>query len=95
MSRLLASLAGLPLILGGMQAFSQESDADVRARETEQQMTDDERFSLLISVLGNVPGASVPADPRVADLENASAGWTPGVPRYSAAIWMRRWRQSG
>lgn len=81
MKRLLAFYAALPLILGGVQAFSQEMEADVRARETEQQMTDDERFSLLISVLGNVPGASVPADPRVAHLENASAGWTPGVPR--------------
>lgn len=79
----LATLAALPLILGSVQAFSQESEADVRARETEQRMTDDERFSLLVSILGNVPGASVPADPRVADLENASAGWTPGVPRLS------------
>ena len=30
-------------------------DADARARETEQQMTDDERFSLIISLIGAVP----------------------------------------
>ena len=29
-----------------------ETDADRRARETEQQMTDEERFSLLVSVMG-------------------------------------------
>lgn len=34
------------------------STADERARTTEQQMTDDERFSLIISALGQVPGSS-------------------------------------
>jgi hypothetical protein len=33
-------------------ALAQELSADARARETEQKMTDDGRFSLLISVMG-------------------------------------------
>jgi beta-glucosidase len=58
-------------------------DPDARAREIEQQMTDDERFSLIISVLGHVPGSIAgPRDPRIpADLTNMSAGYTPGIPR--------------
>jgi beta-glucosidase len=59
-----------------------DSSPDARAAATEQQMTDDERFSLLISILGHVPGSFVPADPRIpADLKNPSAGYTPGIPR--------------
>jgi beta-glucosidase len=56
---------------------------DVRAIEVEQQMTDDERFSLIISLLGAIPGSSVgPRDPRIPeDLKNMSAGYTPGIPR--------------
>ncbi|HYD75987.1 beta-glucosidase [Ramlibacter sp.] len=58
-------------------------DPDARARELEEQMTDDERFSLIISVLGYIPGSAVGGrDPRLpADLGNMSAGYTPGVPR--------------
>ena len=58
-------------------------DADARAREIEQQLTDDERFSLIISLLGSIPGSSVGArDARLPkDLKNESAGYTPGVPR--------------
>jgi beta-glucosidase len=33
-------------------AVAQETEFDKRARQTEQQMTDDERFSMLISVMG-------------------------------------------
>jgi beta-glucosidase len=54
---------------------------DARAAATEQQMTDDERFSLLISILGTVPGGAVPPDPRVQGVKNQSAGYTPGIPR--------------
>jgi Beta-glucosidase-related glycosidases len=43
-------------------------------------MTDDERFSLLVSILGNVAGGTLPPDERVAHVENQSAGWTPGIP---------------
>lgn len=55
---------------------------DERARRTEEQMTDDERFSMLISLLGPVSDIGVPRDPRIPeDVENTSAGYTPGVPR--------------
>jgi len=51
-----------------------------RARDTEQKMTDDERFSLIISLLG--AASLVPRDPRIpADVKNVSAGYTTGVPR--------------
>jgi beta-glucosidase len=61
----------------------QEDDVDARAREIEQQMTDDERFSLIISVFGFTGSAlSKTRDPRIPeDVKNMSAGYTPGVPR--------------
>ncbi|MBR0697239.1 beta-glucosidase [Bradyrhizobium lablabi] len=53
---------------------------DERARDTEQKLTDDERFSLIISLLG--PASIVPRDPRIpADVKNVSAGYTSGIPR--------------
>ncbi len=62
-----------------------ERDAalDARAREVEQQMTDDERFSLVVSVFGHVPGGLAgPRDARIPQaVKNMSAGYTPGVPR--------------
>ncbi|MCA2265520.1 glycosyl hydrolase [Mycobacterium marseillense] len=56
------------------------SDPDERAREIEAQMTDDERFSLLVSVMGAgdlwpVRDERIPADTPM------SAGYVPGVPR--------------
>jgi beta-glucosidase len=58
------------------------SSADTRAREIEQQMTDDERFSLIISLIGAVPSIGVPRDPRIPEhVNNMSAGYTPGIPR--------------
>jgi hypothetical protein len=63
-------------------AAAQQASPDERARLTEQQMTDDERFLLLISILGNVEGGAFPPDPRIpSDLKNPSAGYTPGIPR--------------
>lgn len=57
-----------------------ETDADVRAREVEAQMTDDERFRLLVSVMGAsdllpVRDERIPADVPM------SAGYVPGIPR--------------
>jgi beta-glucosidase len=56
-----------------------DSPVDARARETEQQMTDEERFALLVSFMPTNPDGSrysrVPADVP------ASAGYAPGVPR--------------
>lgn len=57
-----------------------ESPADKRARETEQQMTDDERFSLLISVMGANTLNPV-RDTRLPEGVPMSAGYTAGVPR--------------
>lgn len=55
---------------------------DERARQTEQQMTDDERFSLLVSLIGAVPSIGIPRDPRIPEqVKNMSAGYTPGIPR--------------
>jgi beta-glucosidase len=54
--------------------------AHTRARETEEQMTDDERFSLLVSVMG--ANAVIAArDERIPEGTPMSAGYTPGVPR--------------
>ena len=58
------------------------SSPDERARETEQKMTDDERFSLIVSLIGAVPSIGVPRDKRIPeDVKNMSAGYTPGIPR--------------
>src|SRR5262245_5178722 len=43
-------------------AQGQEASADERARETEAKMTDDERFSLIISLIGPVPSVGVSRD---------------------------------
>jgi hypothetical protein len=63
-----------------VQAPAEEADA--RAREIEEQMTDDERFSLIVSLIGPVPSIKVPRDPRIPeDVKNVSAGYTPSIPR--------------
>ena len=56
-----------------------DTDADVRAREVESQMTDDERFSLLVSVMGASDLLPV-RDARIPPELPASAGYVPGVP---------------
>ncbi len=56
------------------------SDVDTRAREVEQQLTDDERFSLIVSVMGANEMLPV-RDPRIPDGVPMSAGYVPGVPR--------------
>jgi hypothetical protein len=61
----------------------QAASPDDRARMTEQQMTDDERFSLLISVMGRNNFDPV-HDKRIPDEVPMSAGYTPGVPRRIA-----------
>ena len=55
-------------------------DADRRAHETERQMTDEERFSLLVSVMGANIFNPV-RDERIPDDVPMSAGYVPGVPR--------------
>ncbi len=57
-----------------------ETDADIRAREIEAQMTDDERFSLLVGVMG--AGELWPLrDERIPPDVPMSAGYVPGIPR--------------
>lgn len=55
-------------------------DADARAREVEAQMTEDERFSLLVSVMGTNEVVPV-RDERIPEGTPMSAGYVPGVPR--------------
>jgi beta-glucosidase len=58
------------------------SEFDRRAAEVEGQMTDDERFSLLVSLIGAVPALGIVRDPRIPEeVTNMSAGYTPGIPR--------------
>jgi beta-glucosidase len=55
-------------------------EAEVRAREIENQMTDDERFSLLVGVMG--AGELWPLrDARIPPGVPLSAGYVPGIPR--------------
>src|SRR6516162_675493 len=57
-----------------------ELDADERAREIETQMTDDERFSLIVGVMG--AGELWPRrDERIPPGVPMSAGYVPGIPR--------------
>ena len=62
-------------------AASPETDADRRAFETEQQLTDDERFSLILGLFGQHPHMSPVRDERIPEGTPMSAGYTPGVPR--------------
>ncbi len=55
-------------------------DADARAREVEAQLTDDERFSLLVGVMG-AGGLWPVRDERIPPDVPMSAGYVPGVPR--------------
>ena len=57
-----------------------DTAADLRAREIETQMTDDERFSLLVSVMGANDLLPV-RDARIPPEIPASAGYVPGIPR--------------
>jgi beta-glucosidase len=55
-------------------------EADVRARDIEAQLTDDERFSLLTSVMGVSDLFPLPDD-RFPPEVPKSAGYVPGIPR--------------
>ena len=60
---------------------TERSDAaDARAHATEEQMTDDERLSFVVSVMGANDLLPV-RDPRIPEDVAMSAGYTPGVPR--------------
>jgi len=55
--------------------------ADARAREIERQMTDEERFSLIISLSGATGLLGGMRDKRYPEDAPLTAGYTPGVPR--------------
>ncbi len=62
------------------RAADRETDPDVRARQLEEQLTDEERFSLLLSVMG--ASELFPFhDERFPPDVPRSAGYVPGIPR--------------
>jgi beta-glucosidase len=82
MKRFVVSLLALPVIASAVSVLAQESEFDLRARETEQRMTDDERFGLIHSYMVVVFGAGGgQRDPRVPHDVPQIAGWVQGVPR--------------
>ena len=62
-------------------AASPVTDADRRAVETERQMTDDERFALIISLSSATRFRGGVRDQRYPEDAPLTAGYTPGVPR--------------
>src|SRR5690606_22434337 len=58
-----------------------ETPVDVRARATEQRMTDDERFLLILGLFGQHPRLNPVRDERIPEGATMSAGYTPSVPR--------------
>ncbi len=71
----------LLLLCSTIANFAQGPSPDTRAAETEKKMTDDERFSLLISIMGSVKAIGVARDNRIPENTPMSAGYTPGIPR--------------
>src|SRR5215471_16149616 len=62
--------------------MAHDASPDERAQAIEKTMTDDERFSLIVSLIGAVPSIGVPRDKRIPeDVNNMSAGYTRGVLR--------------
>lgn len=62
-------------------AVAQPISPDARAKQTEAKMTDEERFSVISSLIGHVPSMGIARDKRIPDTVAMSAGYTPGVPR--------------
>jgi beta-glucosidase len=71
---------GLLLWSSTLAINAQQRDPDARAREYEKRMTDEERFSLLINVMG-ANSVNPVRDKRIPANVPMSAGYTPGVPR--------------
>lgn len=59
---------------------AQTPSPDERARETEQKMTDNERFAMIFSLMGTNPVTPV-RDKRIPESVPMSAGYVAGVPR--------------
>lgn len=60
---------------------AQHASADERARQTEAQMTDDERFGMIHSIMGAASILGKEPDPRIPKGTPMSAGYARGVPR--------------
>ena len=65
----------------GSTRTTEASAAEGRAREVEEQLTDDERFGLVIALMGQSADFGTDRDPRIPEGTRMSAGYTPGVPR--------------
>ena len=82
-----APLAGSPApAAAGQQSAapappSAAADADARAAATEAQMTDDERFAMIYSIMGAISLIGVKPDPRLPPGIPMSAGYAAGVAR--------------
>jgi beta-glucosidase len=74
-----SALCVLVVVIALSRAAAEESSFDVRARETEQRMTDDERFALLVSLMPKALDGK--RDSRVPADAPAGAGYVAGVPR--------------
>ena len=68
-------------LMASLSLHAQNTFAEKKAKETEAKMTDDERFSLITSLVGYVPTLGIPKDDRIPDDILMSAGYTPGIPR--------------
>jgi beta-glucosidase len=66
-------------LFGGTEG--QAASPDEQARAIEQQMTDDERFAMIISLHGSTGGLTGVRDKRIPEDVSMSAGYTAGVPR--------------
>ncbi len=75
------SLLCIILFIISISINAQHKNPDAKAAEIEKQLTDEERFQLLYSILGNVPSIGMPRDPRIPEGVSMSAGYTPGIPR--------------
>src|SRR5262245_55305973 len=68
----------MPVTTDAEQAAQSPDD---RAREVEEQLTDDERFLLILGVFGRLARLSPIRDERIPEGTTMSAGYTPGVSR--------------
>jgi beta-glucosidase len=64
-----------------MSAVEAQSSADARAFEVEAELTDDERFALIIGVMGELATLGIKRDPRIPEGTKMSAAYTAGVLR--------------
>src|SRR5690606_19488959 len=83
-SSALAQVVAIALVhtVLGRVAFAQDADdPDRRAAATEAQMTDDERFDMIYSVMGATTVVNPRRDPRIPPDAPMSAGYVKGVAR--------------